>query len=590
MDNLKIKLLLISLIIILALSVYAISAADSANANAMNHDDIGVSDDQAIDLNDNQISDVSDEKQSNNQISDVSGDKQSDNKNIDLSDVSSNSDTIKNASLKKSLKAGEANDDLAEEEDPMITLKIDYMSTSGAGSSVSTSKNGWTITTAKLVASTGVKPTNPSRYNFTYNNKRYVFNHWEEADTGVVVDSNYKKALKPNGTSYTAHYKAVYDVSEMGSLRVNFIDNYGRGSGSENHTADNVDYKHTFKTPADIKEGAVFLYWEREDNKQRFNPGDTLTVTTSEYAGKNLEINVYAVYDIKTVVTLDEVSDYTGNVVNINANVEDAFGNPLNGGNATLTIEYDNPISNGLGASSETYTADVVDGKAVFENIKLGAPGTYPSKVEYSGYDDPNHSEGRNNYFSSSGQSQVEILKLNTTTESDDVSGTVGEKVDITADIIDQNNDAVKNGTAILKVNGKEYKAEVKDGKAVFTGVELPSESTEATIDYEGNDYYNPSSTTIQITVTEPSPDGGGKGPDSGGDEPASDDSSKNPNSSGMGPDEPASNSSEPSSDSSHSKVTEKVKKAIPIAGNPIFLAFLALLTLVSVIAYGGKK
>lgn len=573
------KLFVISLIFLLSLSVYSIAAADSDNINNTDYD-FNISDDQTIDLDD-PISDLSP-----NEVIDIN-----DSQEVDSSIDLCNSD-INKSSAKNVLKVGDINSkSLGEEENPMITLKIDYMSTSGEGSSVSTSKNGWTITAKKLASSTGVKPENPSRYNFTYNNKRYVFNHWEEADTGVVVDADYKKPLTPNGTSYTAHYKAVYDITEPGSLRVNYIDHYAHGSGSENHTADNVDYKHTFRTPADIPEGAVFLYWEREDNQQKFNPGDTMTVTASEYAGKNLEINVYAVYDIKTVVTVDEVTDYTGNTVDVTASVEDAFGNSLNGGTATLTIDYDNPIS-GLAASAETYTVDVVDGKAVFKDIKLGSPGNYLSKVEYTGYSDPDHSQGRNDYLSSKGESTVNILKLNTTTESDDVSGTVGDIVDITADILDQNGNPVQNGTAILKVNGKEYKAEVSDGKAVFTGVELPSESTDATIDYEGNDYYNPSSTTIKITVTQPVPDDDGDDSDSGGDNPVPDDDSpKNSNSSGSGPVNPSSDSNDPASDSGHSNMVEQVSgAAIPVVGNPLFLAVLALLTLISVGVYNGKR
>ena len=66
---------------------------------------------------------------------------------------------------------------------------------------------------------------------------------------------------------------------------------------------------------------------------------------------------------------------------------------------------------------------------------------------------------------------------------------------------VKQNGKPVKNGTAVLKVNGKEYTAEVKDGKATFKDVELPDESTEATIEYLGNEYYNPSNTTIKITI-----------------------------------------------------------------------------------------
>ncbi len=254
----------------------------------------------------------------------------------------------------------------------------------------------------------------------------------------------------------------------------------------------------------------------------------------------------FEIVKVDVIVTVDRVVDYTGAVVDVIANVTDVYGNPIDGGTATFIIHYDNKIGSGLlMASSESHTAEVIDGQATFKDITLGAPGLYPSTIEYSGND---------YYNSAENESEVEVLPLNTTTSGDDVSGTAGDKVDITADIVDQNGNPVQNGTAVLKVNGKEYTAEVKDGKATFKDVELPDESTEATIDYLGNDYYNPSSTTIQITVTAP-------------EEPV---------------DEPVEEPSTP--------VTEKSVPVTPAAGNPIALVVVALLSLVSTVSFGRKK
>ena len=237
------------------------------------------------------------------------------------------------------------------------------------------------------------------------------------------------------------------------------------------------------------------------------NAGEyTITVTTvtdddHEPASDTAKITIGK---MGTIVTVDKIINYTGAVVDIIANVTDANGNPITGGTVTFIIHYDTVIESGLlGASVERYTADVNDGKAVLEDITLGAPGKYLSTIEYSGTD---------NYESSSSRSEVEILSLNTTVTSDDISGSSREKTDIVAEIVDQNGKPVQNGTAVLKVNGKEYTAEVKDGKATFKDVELPSEDTEATIEYLGNDYYNPSNATVQITINEepqPEPDDG---------------------------------------------------------------------------------
>ena len=256
------------------------------------------------------------------------------------------------------------------------------------------------------------------------------------------------------------------------------------------------------------------------------------------------ETILFEIEEVKAYVSVDRVVNYTGAVVTVIANVTDADGNPIDGGTATYIIHYDNKVSSGLlMAAQEEHTAEVINGKAVFEGIILGAPGVYPSSIEYS---------GNGYYTSATNKSEVEVLPLNTTTESDDVSGSSGDKVDIVADIVDQNGKPVQNGTAVLKLNGKEYKAEVKDGKATFKGVELPSESTQATIDYLGNDYYNPSKTTIQITINEePEP-------------------------------EPQPEPVNP--------VTEKSVPVIPAAGNPIALVVVALLALISTVSFGRKK
>ncbi len=255
------------------------------------------------------------------------------------------------------------------------------------------------------------------------------------------------------------------------------------------------------------------------------------------------------------IVNVDRVVNYTGAVVDVIANVTDADGNPIDGGTATFIIHYDNKIGSGLlMATSESYTAEVVEGQAVFKDITLGAPGLYPSTIQYSGND---------YYNSAENESEVEVLPLNTTTSGDDVSGTAGDKVDITADIVDQNGNPVKNGTAVLKVNGKEYTAEVKDGKATFKDVELPSKSTPATIEYLGNDYYNPSNTTIQITVKDkptPKPE-----------PPVPDDDNKTTPSPG------------PSS-------KNHISLATPVTANPIALAVIAVLSLVSTVSLGRKK
>ena len=257
------------------------------------------------------------------------------------------------------------------------------------------------------------------------------------------------------------------------------------------------------------------------------------------------------VQKVDVIVTLPEVINYTGAVVDIVVDVIDEYGNPVNEGTVNLVIDFGTKLSNKLMATALSNTAEVSNGKAVFKDITLGEPGKYPSYAQYSGSDYYNEAENT---------SDVIVLPLNTTTESQDVSGHPGDKKDITADIVDQNGNPVKNGTAVLKVNGKEYTAEVKDGKAIFKDVELPSESTDATIDYLGNEYYNPSSTTIKITISEDEEPEGGDEPING------------------------------TEDKTSTANAVKAVSVLPSTGNPIALVILALLTLVSTVSLGNKK
>ena len=415
------------------------------------------------------------------------------------------------------------------------------------------------------------------RYNtYDANGIHYTFKHLLDPEGVPITDpESYERTLKPNGTDYTVVFTAVYDEEVIGNFTLIYTDKFGHGSGSWSSINNyGVDFTHTFRTPEDIPSGAVFLYWEREDTKEKYYPNSSdqyqYTITYEEFAGKDVKVYVNAVYDLKTSIELEEITGYVGDVVDIVAKITENVNNTLvpTGGTATLTIDYSNKLSNGLlGASTYTQTVEVVDGQAVFKDVKLENPGTYKYTVTYSRYNYNHHEEGINDYLPSEADSKLNILPLNTTTTSEDVSGTVGDKKDITTDIVDQNGDPVQNGTAVLKVNGKEYTAEVKDGKAVFKDVEL-TENTTATIEYLGNDYYNPSNTTIEITVTAP------EEPEEPAEEPSDD------------PEEPA---DEPEEEPS-TPVAEKAIPIIPATGNPIALVILALLTLVSTVSLGNKK
>ena len=198
---------------------------------------------------------------------------------------------------------------------------------------------------------------------------------------------------------------------------------------------------------------------------------------------------------IKHVVSIviAPVTGYAGEVVSFTAQFKYENGDLVNEGTAGLTIKYEDKellaasIYSILSADEST---SVSGGKATF-NVKLGDPGIYPYVVSYSGGDaDDVQSE-----------STLTVLKVNTAVSGIDVSGKPADKKDITVTVLDQDKNPVANGTVSLTLNGKTYNATVENGKAVLS-IELPNPgSYNATVTYNGNDYYNSSSSSIAVDV-----------------------------------------------------------------------------------------
>jgi len=331
------------------------------------------------------------------------------------------------------------------------------------------------------------------------NGIHYTFKHLLDPEGVPITDpESYERTLKPNGTDYDVVYTAVYNEEVIGNFTLIYNDALGHGSGSWNSTHNyGVDFTHTFKLPADIPSGAVFLYWEMEDDtQQKFNPGEKFSVEYGDFAGKTVVVYVNAVYDIETSVELEEITDYVEEVIDITANItSDVFKvDDPNGGTATLTIIYGD-------GNTYTQTVDVENGKAVFKDVKLENPGDFTYKVEYSRYSYNKHEEGINDYLPSSAESKLHILALNTTVSNESATGKPGDKVHVEFTVTDQNDHPVANGTLTVTVDGTPYTAEVSEGKAAFDIV-LPNPGNYTyDVNYEGNDYYNPSVGQLNLTV-----------------------------------------------------------------------------------------
>jgi hypothetical protein len=182
---------------------------------------------------------------------------------------------------------------------------------------------------------------------------------------------------------------------------------------------------------------------------------------------------------LETTVSGENVYRKTGQMKkDITIDVLNQNDEPVANGTATLTLD------------GKTYNATVENGKAVF-NVELPNPGTYNATIKYNGND---------HYEPSESSINVDVEKVNTNAPSaEDISGKACEKTDITIEIVDENGNPVQNGTATLTIDGKTYTAEVKDGIATFKDVVLPEKDTVADVYYQGNEYYNSSSTTFSI-------------------------------------------------------------------------------------------
>ena len=330
------------------------------------------------------------------------------------------------------------------------------------------------------------------------NGIHYTFKHLLDPEGVPITDpESYERTLKPNGTDYTVLYTVVYDEEVIGNFTLIYNDALGHGSGSWNSTNNyGVDFTHTFKLPADIPSGAKFLYWERNDTNERFNVGDEYHIDYSEFAGKTVVVYVNAVYDIVTSIEIEEITDYVEEVIDITANIKsEVFKvDDPNGGTATLTIVYGD-------GNTYTQTVDVENGKAVFKDVKLENPGDFTYKVEYSGFSYNKHNEGINDYLPSSAESKLHVLALNTTVSNESATGKPGENVHVEFTVTDQNNHPVANGTLTVIVDGTTYTDEVKEGKVAFDIV-LPNPGNYSyDVNYEGNDYYNPSVGQLNLTV-----------------------------------------------------------------------------------------
>ena len=177
-------------------------------------------------------------------------------------------------------------------------------------------------------------------------------------------------------------------------------------------------------------------------------------------------------------------------VNSINATMDIDSNNISVGEDAKITVSLPNDAKGNVTVTIEgvNYSAPVKDGKAIVSVPGLKA-GNIKADVYYSGDGNYNPAEGTVSF-------KVDKNKPNMTAEANDP--TVGESLHI---VIKLPHDAT--GTVTLTVDGKDYTAEVKDGKAVFDIPGLAPGKYNIQARYSGDDKYLADEIDLSVTVKE---------------------------------------------------------------------------------------
>ena len=160
----------------------------------------------------------------------------------------------------------------------------------------------------------------------------------------------------------------------------------------------------------------------------------------------------------------------------INVTVNSLSGNPVNGGIVYLKV------------NKTTYNATVSAGKASIKYVNLTV-GTQTLNITYGG----------NLYFKESNLT----VRVNATypTKITINSTKLEGKNNITINLATSSGSSVSNGSVIVKINGKTYNGSVFKGKYTVYNVNFEVGLNNLTINYQGNNYYQPSNYSSTIKV-----------------------------------------------------------------------------------------
>ena len=227
-----------------------------------------------------------------------------------------------------------------------------------------------------------------------------------------------------------------------------------------------------------------------DKNAKAYYSGDTNhNPSTSTVSFKVKDIDTEK---INTQLTL-KVSNNTptvNNTITITATLTDKTGNKLANQNITINIENKNYTikTNTNGQSTQTH--------------KLTKIGTTTITAQYNGNNDYNPSTST----LSINVNDINPEKINTqlTLKVSNTTPKVSDTITITATLTDKDNKKLAGQNITITVEDKTYTVKTNtNGQATQTHKLTKAQTTTITAQYNGNNNYNPSSTTSKITVKE---------------------------------------------------------------------------------------
>ncbi len=196
----------------------------------------------------------------------------------------------------EALKLEVSNSVMSEEkkESIKVTVTFEMLSTSAQPISTSTSNtlskgSGWNISQTKA-------------NNAIANYKKASSNGYIYEWTGEWVDQNGSPVSFPLSFRYAdleddvdLHIIAVYEVTKVKQLHLNYTDKVSTGSGSWSNVDSFVSHTHTFKQPAG-QSHYQFLYWEDVNTGARYVKGDRLTHYYKDLVNEEEYVEIHAIW------------------------------------------------------------------------------------------------------------------------------------------------------------------------------------------------------------------------------------------------------------------------------------------------------